>query len=57
MGIKTVLQLSLLYVQSALEESLPILFVLEPEAVPISDAFKLVQDYGRENWTRTIERL
>lgn len=43
--------------ESPLERSLPILFVLEPEAVSVSDAFKLVQDYGRENWTRTIEGL
>lgn len=45
------------YFESPLERSLPILFVLEPEAVSVSHAFKLVQDYGRENWTWTIERL
>ena len=43
--------------KSPSQRSLPILFVLEPEAVSVSDAFKLVQDYGRENWTRTMERL
>lgn len=36
---------------------LPILFVLKPEAVSISDALKLVQYDVRENWTGTIKRL
>ncbi len=43
--------------QSPLKAGLPILFVLEPEAVSVSRAFKLVQDYGGEKWTWTVERL
>lgn len=39
------------------EGLLPVLFVLKPEAVPISDTLKLVQDDGGENWTWTIDRL
>ena len=36
---------------------LPILPVLEPESITISDTLKLVQDDGGENWTWTINRL
>lgn len=36
---------------------LPILSVLEPEAVPVPHAFKLVQHDGRENRTWTVQRL
>jgi len=36
---------------------LPILFIFKPEAVSVSDAFKLVQDYGGENWTWTVTRF
>lgn len=45
------------FVENLLKMSLPILFVLKPEAVSISDAFKLVKDYGWENWSRTIKSL
>lgn len=48
---------SYFYFESPLERNLPILFVLEPEAVSVSDAFKLVQNYGGEKWTWTTERL
>lgn len=40
--------------ESPFLRQLPILFVLKPEAVSVSDAYKLVEDYGGENWTWTI---
>lgn len=39
------------------KRSVPVLSVLEPETVPVPDPLKLVQDDGRENWTRADDRL